>query len=143
MNEFYQKIKILDGIKQIEYEKILDQNDFNYYPFKALMNKWLLIDPKNISRSNFIHHVKLHIKLNEQINKSTFLSDLMYENNSTEQIVVKLSPNIYTFYKLGDDNNYLQLSCLDITITNQNDNGKEKTIKYRINLTDTKELWKN
>ncbi|MBO6095130.1 hypothetical protein J6P11_03920 [bacterium] len=64
----------------------------------------------------------------------------MYENNLTKQVIVKLSPNIYTFYELGDDNNYLLLSCLDMTITNQNDNDKEKTIKYRINLTNTKEL---
>ncbi|MBQ5543497.1 MAG: hypothetical protein IIT97_00990 [Mycoplasmataceae bacterium] len=139
----YQKIKKLDGIKQIEYEKILDQNVFNFYPFKALMDTWLLIDQKIIWWSNFVQHVKLHIKLNEQINESTFLSYLMDENNLTKQINVKLSPKIYTLYKLEDDNNYLPLSYLDMTITNQNDDDKEKTIKYRINLTDTKELWKN
>lgn len=139
----YQKIKKTDGFKLIEEEKILDQNDFNYYPFKALMNKWLLIDQEIIWVSNSVRHIKLHIKLNEQINESTFLSYLMYENNLTKRVIVKLSPNIYTFYELGDDNNYLLLSCLDMTITNQNDNDKEKTIKYRINLTNTKELWKN
>lgn len=139
----YQKIKKLDGIKQIEYEKILDQNVFNFYPFKALMDTWLLIDQKIIWWSNFVQHVKLHIKLNEQINESTFLSYLVDENNLTKQINVKLSPKIYTLYKLEDDNNYLPLSYLDMTITNQNDDDKEKTIKYRINLTDTKELWKN
>ena len=64
----------------------------------------------------------------------------MDENNLTKQINVKLSPKIYTLYKLEDDNNYLPLSYLDMTITNQNDDDKEKTIKYRINLTDTKEL---
>ena len=124
----YQKIKKRYGIKLIEYDKILDQNDFNYYPFKALMNKWLLIDQEIIWRSNSVHHIKLHIKLNEQINESTFLSYLMDENNLTKQIIVKLSPKIYTLYKLENDDNYLPLSCLDITITNQ-------IIKYRINLT--------
>ena len=80
-----------------------------------------MIDQKIIWSSNSVRHVKLHIKLNEQINESTFLSYLMDENNLTKQINVKLSPKIYTLYKLEDDNNYLPLSYLDMTIRNQND----------------------